>query len=216
MADEIKPSDHTQPDAPVDEIVNFAVPVVCGVDEAGRGPLAGPVVAAAVILCLDFVTDGLDDSKCLTPAQREVQRLRIIESPCVWGIGVVEPDEIDRINILQATFLAMRQAVAALCVQPGLVLVDGHLRVPGLTCTQRPIIGGDASEPAIAAASILAKTYRDGLMRKYAEEYPGYGFEKHKGYPTPEHVANLFRLGPCPIHRKSFYPVSSFFEGMAG
>jgi ribonuclease HII len=186
-------------------------PVVCGVDEAGRGPLAGPVVAAAVILCPDFDIEGLDDSKRLTPDRREIQRERIIKSQCRWGIGVVEHDIIDRLNILQATFLAMRQAIAALGIVPEIILVDGNLKIPELTCKQRPIIGGDACEPCISAASILAKTYRDDLMRNFAVEYPEYGFEKHKGYGTEEHLANLLRLGPCPIHRKSFYPVSTYF-----
>jgi ribonuclease HII len=189
----------------------FSGPLICGVDEAGRGPLAGPVVAAAVILCPDFNTAGLDDSKRLTPAKREVQRDRIINSKCLWGIGIVEHDIIDSINILQATFLAMRQAVAALGVSPEIVLVDGRMKIPDLPYKQRPIVGGDASEPCIAAASILAKTHRDDLMRKFAEQYPDYGFEKHKGYGTEEHLANILRLGPCPIHRKSFHPVSTYF-----
>jgi ribonuclease HII len=186
-------------------------PLICGVDEAGRGPLAGPVVAAAVILHPDFETTGLDDSKRLTPAKREIQRDRIIYSKCLWGIGVVEHDIIDRINILQATFLAMRQAVAALGLSPEIVLVDGRMTIPEMPHNQRAIIGGDASEPCIAAASILAKTHRDDLMRKFAEQYPDYGFERHKGYGTEEHLANILRLGPCPIHRKSFHPVSTYF-----
>jgi ribonuclease HII len=184
--------------------------LACGVDEAGRGPLAGPVVAAAVILCSDFDVDGLDDSKRLTPGQRQTQRQRIIGSACIWGIGIVEPNIIDEINILQATFLAMRQAIAALGATPKIVLVDGHMKIPRLSIEQRPIVGGDALVPCISAASILAKTYRDELMHKFAEQYPEYGFEKHKGYATREHVANLLRLGPCPIHRKSFHPVSTY------
>jgi ribonuclease HII len=185
--------------------------LICGVDEAGRGPLAGPVVAAAVILCPDFDIKGLDDSKRLSPARREIQRDRIMNSPCFWGIGMVEPDIVDKINILQATFLAMRQAIATLKCEPELILVDGHLRIPEIGIEQRPIVGGDASEPCIAAASILAKTHRDSLMCQYAKQYPDYGFEKHKGYGTKEHLATLMRLGPCPIHRKSFYPVSTYF-----
>jgi ribonuclease HII len=185
--------------------------LTCGVDEAGRGPLAGPVVAAAVILCADFDIEGLDDSKNLTPLQRETQRKRIMDSACIWGIGVVEPKIIDRINILQASFMAMRQAIAALSVKPDMILVDGHLQIPELNIEQRSIIGGDGIEASISAASILAKTYRDELMCKYAEQYPEYGFEKHKGYATEEHLANLLRLGPCPIHRKSFHPVSTYF-----
>jgi ribonuclease HII len=185
--------------------------LICGVDEAGRGPLAGPVVAAAVILCPEFDTKGLDDSKRLTPAKREAQRTRIMNSPCFWGIGVVEPDKIDEINILQATFLAMREAIASLKIRPEIILVDGHLRIPEISIAQRPIVRGDASEPCIAAASILAKTHRDSIMRQYATQYPEYGFEKHKGYGTKEHLANISRFGPCPIHRKSFYPVSNYF-----
>jgi ribonuclease HII len=189
----------------------FTGPLICGVDEAGRGPLAGPVVAAAVILCPDFDIKGLDDSKRLTPARREAQRIRIMNSPCFWGIGVVEPEIVDKINILQATFLAMRQAIAVLNQEPELILVDGHLRIPKISIEQRPIVRGDASEPCIAAASILAKTHRDSLMCQYAKQYPDYGFEKHKGYGTQEHLANIVRLGPCPIHRKSFYPVSTYY-----
>jgi ribonuclease HII len=189
----------------------FSGPLICGVDEAGRGPLAGPVVAAAVILCDGFDIAGLDDSKRLTPQKREIQRERIINSKSLWGIGIVEHDIVDRINILQATFLVMRQAIAAIGITPEIVLVDGRLKIPELLYNQRPIVGGDGSEACIAAASILAKTHRDDLMRKYAEEFPDYGFEKHKGYGTAEHLANLLRLGPCPIHRKSFYPVSTYF-----
>jgi ribonuclease HII len=190
----------------------FAGPLICGVDEAGRGPLAGPVVAAAVILADNFNLEGIKDSKCLTPARRQVQRIRIMESSCLWGIGVVGPEEIDRINILQASFLAMKKAIESLKISPEMIFVDGHLPIPGLKYKQQPIIGGDALKPCISAASILAKTYRDELMIKYAEEYPSYGFEKHKGYPTLEHVQALTQFGPCLIHRKSFYPVSKYFE----
>jgi ribonuclease HII len=190
------------------------ISLICGVDEAGRGPLAGPVVAAAVILSPEFTIEGIDDSKRLKPAQREFQRDRIINSSCLWGIGVVEPEIVDKINILQATFLAMRQAIAALKIEPELVLVDGRMKIPDLSYEQRAIIGGDGSEACIAAASILAKTHRDALMCKFAEQYPEYGFAKHKGYGTQEHIANIMRLGPCPIHRKSFYPVSTYFVNL--
>lgn len=194
----------------------FAGPLICGVDEAGRGPLAGPVVAAAVILADTFETEGLDDSKRLSPAKREIQRARIVGSSCFWGIGVVEPEKIDKINILQASFMAMRLAIDSMGIEPRIVYVDGHLRIPGLTIPQEPLIRGDALKPCISAASILAKTFRDEIMIKYAIEYPQYGFERHKGYPTPGHLAMLKRHGPCPIHRKSFYPVTLFFEKLGG
>jgi ribonuclease HII len=189
----------------------FTGPLICGVDEAGRGPLAGPVVAAAVILCDRFDISGLDDSKRLSPASREKQRRRIMASESLWGIGIVEPETIDKINILQATFEAMRMAIISLGITPDTILVDGKHKISGIVIEQRAIIGGDGSEPAIAAASILAKTHRDDLMRRYSEIYPDYGFEKHKGYGTAEHIASLNRLGPCPIHRKSFNPVSNYY-----
>jgi len=169
------------------------------------------VVAAAVILCDDFDINGLDDSKRLSPASREKQRQRIMASQSLWGIGIIEPETIDKINILQATFEAMRIAIMSLGVTPETVLVDGNHKIPDIAINQRAIIGGDGSEPAIAAASILAKTHRDDLMRRYSEKYPDYGFEKHKGYGTAEHIASLNRLGPCPIHRKSFNPVSQYY-----
>jgi ribonuclease HII len=186
-------------------------PLICGVDEAGRGPLAGPVVAAAVVLCDGFDTDGIADSKRLTPAQRQRQRERLIGSPCLWGIGVVGHQVIDEVNILQATFLAMQQAIEALGIEPEIVLVDGCQRIPGLLFRQQAIIDGDALEPCISAASILAKTYRDELMMRYSERYPHYGFEKHKGYATLEHLTKIFQYGPCPIHRRSFHPVSTYY-----
>ena len=184
---------------------------ICGVDEAGRGPLAGPVVAAAVILSKGFDYAGLDDSKRLSPAARDRQRQRIIASESHWGIGMVDAETIDKINILQATFEAMRIAIKSLGAIPELVLVDGNHKIPDLDFKQRAVIGGDSSEPAISAASILAKTHRDDLMLKYAELYPEYGFEKHKGYGTAEHIAKIFEYGPCPIHRKSFNPISNYY-----
>jgi len=190
---------------------NFSGPLICGVDEAGRGPLAGPVVAAAVIFSDNFDTNGIRDSKSLTPAQRQKQKQRILASPCLWGIGVVGHEIIDEINILQATFMAMTRALDALGVAPEIALVDGCHRIPNLPFEQSAIIDGDAIEPCISAASILAKTYRDELMIKYSEQFPEYGFERHKGYATPAHVAKLTQHGPCPIHRKSFNPVSTFF-----
>lgn len=190
---------------------DFAGLLICGVDEAGRGPLAGPVVAAAAILADDFDTTGIHDSKLLSPGKREMQKNRILQSSSLWGIGIVEPDVVDRINVLQASLLAMKKAIENLPVAPDIILVDGRYEVPDLEIRQRAIIDGDESETVISAASILAKTYRDEIMSGLDIEYPGYGFGKHKGYPTREHIACLNRLGPCPVHRKSFRPVSKFF-----
>jgi ribonuclease HII len=197
---------------PIFDVADFSAPLICGVDEAGRGPLAGPVVAAAVILCSGFEIDGLDDSKRLTPGRREFQRERLIASHCLWGIGVVDHETIDEINILQATFLAMRRAIHSLGIQPDTVLVDGNHAIPELGLRQKAIINGDHLEPCISAASILAKTHRDEIMRLQAERFPAYGFEKHKGYATAEHLTRLFQHGPCPIHRKSFHPVATLFH----
>ncbi len=189
----------------------FAGPLICGVDEAGRGPLAGPVVAAAVVLADDFDTAGIHDSKMLSPAGREIQRDRIIQSSSLWGIGIVDHAVVDRINVLQASLLAMKKAIENLPVAPDIILVDGRFEIPDLEIRQRAIINGDESEPAVSAASILAKTSRDEIMIGLDREYPGYGFKKHKGYPTRDHIANLNKLGPCPVHRKSFRPVLRFF-----
>lgn len=186
--------------------------MVCGVDEAGRGPLAGPVVAAAVILSSDFDTNGIADSKKLTPLRRNIQRRRIEDSTSLWAIGVVGHDIIDKINILKASLLAMKIAIEKLPMEPDIVYVDGKFEIPELEIRQKAIIGGDDSEVVIAAASILAKTYRDEIMIDLDCEYPGYGFERHKGYPTREHIESLNRLGPSPVHRRSFSPVSGFFE----
>ncbi len=190
----------------------FAGPLVCGVDEAGRGPLAGPVVAAAVILAEDFDTAGIQDSKLLSPAKREMQKNRIINSMCPWGVGIVDPDVVDRINVLQASLVAMKKAIENLPVAPDIVLVDGRFEIPDLGIRQRAIINGDETEAVISAASILAKTYRDEIMAGLDREYPGYGFGKHKGYPTREHIVLLNRLGPCPVHRRSFRPVSEYLN----
>ena len=189
------------------------MPLICGVDEAGRGPLAGPVVAAAILLGDKFDPDGIDDSKALTPSQREIQRLRLLQSGCQWGVGVVSPKLVDELNIHFASFLAMQWAIDQLGIIPDLILVDGRFKIPDLAIEQKAIVGGDKLEPAIGAASILAKTFRDDMMLQYSRIYPEYGFEKHKGYATQEHVANLMSFGPCAIHRKSYYPVSTFFSG---
>ncbi len=191
---------------------DFAGPLICGVDEAGRGPLAGPVVAAAVILADDFDTVGIHDSKLLSPTKREMQKNRIIQSMSLWGIGIVDPDVVDQINVLQASLLAMKKAIENLPFAPDIILVDGRFEIPDLGIRQKAIIDGDESETVISAASILAKTSRDEIMRGLDIEYPGYGFGKHKGYPTGEHIACLNSLGPCPVHRKSFRPVSKFFS----
>lgn len=188
--------------------------ITIGVDEAGRGPLAGPVVAAAVALCRPCVS-GLADSKMLSPAQRAAVEPRI-RRRCAYGIGVVEVDEIDRMNIFQATMLAMTLAVTrvveALGREPGAVLVDGNLtphgRQPGWRWPARAIVGGDATERCISAASILAKEHRDRLMRAYHRAHPDYGWERNMGYGTPEHLAALRRHGPTPLHRRTFAPVA--------
>jgi ribonuclease HII len=179
---------------------------VAGVDEVGRGPLAGPVVAAAVILDPERPIEGLADSKKLSEKRREALDLTIRAQALCWALGRAEPEEIDRINILQASLLAMQRAVAALSTQPGLALVDGN-RAPQLACRVRTIIGGDASEPAISAASIIAKVARDREMVELDARYPGYGLAKHKGYPTKQHLQGLEMLGVSPIHRRTFAPV---------
>lgn len=181
-----------------------------GIDEVGRGPLAGPVVAAAVILP-EYTIPGIGDSKRLSPKQRETAAVAIRAQAVAWAVGRAEVEEIDRINIRQATFLAMRRALALLRVVPDYALVDGR-DCPGLNCPTRPIIGGDASVPAIGAASILAKQARDAEMVLLDAQFPGYGFARHKGYGTPEHLAALARLGPCILHRRSFRPVRDLLE----
>lgn len=178
---------------------------VAGVDEAGRGPWAGPVVAAAVILDAQCIPDGIADSKVLDPEVRERLYHRIAESAQV-GVGIAEVDRIDRDNILNATLWAMSRAVAALSSAPRLVLVDGN-RAPRLACAARTIVKGDALCLSIAAASIIAKVTRDRLMVEVGRSWPDYGFERHKGYGTPEHKAALDRHGPSPHHRRSFRPV---------
>lgn len=176
---------------------------VCGIDEAGRGPLAGPVCAAAVILPLDCHIDGLNDSKKLTEKKREALFPLIQEKALAWGIGWASAEEIDAINILQATFLAMKRAVEQLSVQPGWALVDGN-RMPPLDIPGETVVKGDAQCASIAAASILAKVSRDRLLEEWDTLYPEYGFAKHKGYGTKAHYDAILRHGVLPIHRKSF------------
>jgi ribonuclease HII len=179
---------------------------VVGVDEVGRGPLAGAVVTAAVILDPNKPIVGLADSKKLTAKQRERLEPLIKEHALAWAIGRAEPEEIDQINILQATLLAMKRAVEGLSIMPTEALVDGN-QAPDLNCPVTTVIKGDQSEPAIAAASIIAKVARDSEMVEMEAKYPGYGFAKHKGYPTQQHQQALMELGVTDIHRRSFKPV---------
>lgn len=181
---------------------------VCGVDEAGRGPLVGAVVAAAVILDPARPIAGLADSKKLSPAVRERLAVEIREKAIAWCVAEASAEEIDRINILQATMLAMKRAVEGLKVQPSHALIDGNRIPTGLPCGAEAIVKGDAKEPAISAASILAKTARDAQMVALDADYPQYGFAKHMGYPTPIHLAALKVHGPTPQHRRSFGPVA--------
>ncbi len=175
----------------------------CGIDEAGRGPLAGPVCAAAVILPEDWEPEGLNDSKKLTEKTRERLYEEITQHALSWSVAFADHEEIDRVNILQATFLAMRRAADGLNVRPVFALVDGN-RDPKLGIPTRCEIKGDGRYACIAAASVLAKVSRDRLMQEYEREYPGYGFGKHKGYPTKQHYEAIEALGPCPIHRLTF------------
>lgn len=185
--------------------------LICGVDEAGRGPLAGPVCAAAVILDPQRPIPGLKDSKKLAAANRIRLAEEIRRHALAWSVAWANPEEIDRLNILNATLLAMRRAVEGLAIRPALALIDGN-RCPALDIPARAIVRGDASEPCISAASILAKTERDKEMRRLADIHPQYGFERHAGYPTPEHLAALAAYGPCAAHRRSFAPVRKFMQ----
>jgi ribonuclease HII len=181
--------------------------IIAGVDEAGRGPLAGPVIAAAVILNPDRRINGLADSKILSEAKREALFLKIQEHALAWAVGRAEVFEIDAINILQASMLAMQRAVAALSITPDIAYVDGNYP-PKLTCAVKTIIGGDALHTAISAASIVAKVTRDREMHELDKQYPQYGFAQHKGYGTKAHLAALATHGVCDIHRRSYEPVA--------
>jgi len=181
---------------------------IAGVDEVGRGPLAGPVVTAAVILPDVFDLPGLTDSKKLTKKRREYLSVAIKEQALAWALGEATVQEIDQLNILHATMLAMQRAVSALTIQPELILVDGN-RTPEFNVQARAVVGGDGIEPAISAASIIAKVTRDKLMADYAEQYPAYGFERNSGYPTKQHRAALIEHGATSIHRRSFAPVQA-------
>jgi ribonuclease HII len=180
---------------------------VAGVDEAGRGPLAGPVVAAAVILPPGGRIEGVDDSKRLTAGERTRLFDVIGERAVAVGVGIADPATIDRVNILEATRLAMRQALAALAAAPELVLTD-YVALDGLGCPQKNLVQGDRRSASVAAASIVAKVTRDRIMESADRDYPEYGFGRHKGYPTPEHRAALGRHGPCPLHRRTFAGVA--------
>ncbi len=185
---------------------------MAGVDEAGRGCWAGPVVAAAVILPADWCPEGLDDSKKLTAKKREVLCDEICTSALAWGACAVSAKTIDQVNILQATMLAMKRSVAKLSVTPDLVLVDG-LQIPDIPHLAEPLVKGDATSAAIAAASILAKTFRDRVMVVWDRHYPGYGFSSHKGYGAAVHQKALASLGPCAIHRFSYKPIAILDQG---
>lgn len=180
---------------------------IAGIDEAGRGPLAGPVVAGACLIPEGVFIPGVDDSKKLTPVRRaELYKLITGDQRIIWGVGIVSSQEIDRINILQATIMAMKQALLNLSVEPDILLVDGldlkHKKIPS-----KKIIKGDEKSHSIAAASILAKETRDRLMEEYHLEWPQFGFDRHKGYGTPQHIDAIFTYGPCPIHRMTFEPI---------
>ncbi|TEA77759.1 ribonuclease HII [Allopusillimonas ginsengisoli] len=180
---------------------------IAGIDEAGRGPLAGPVFAAAVILDPGRRIRGLNDSKKLTAGHREELGYLIRERALAWCVASASVDEIDTLNILQATMLAMRRACEGLSMQPDKALIDGNCLPRGLACVAEPVIGGDATVKAISAASILAKTARDADCLTLHEQYPCYGFDQHKGYGTAVHLERLRQHGPCPAHRRSFSPV---------
>lgn len=213
------------PDADVDTVASVAVhdeapaartrakpKLTAGVDEAGRGPLAGPLVVAAVILHPRRRIDGIDDSKVLSEAQREALYAQITTRALCWSVVVVEVEEIDRINIFHATMAGMERALRALSVAPEHALIDGNRLPKSLPCPARAIVGGDASKPAIGAASILAKVTRDRLMVQLCAQHPAYGFSRHKGYSTPEHLDALRRHGPCVLHRRSYAPVREAME----
>jgi ribonuclease HII len=200
--------------APGQAVLDWRAPgLTAGVDEAGRGPLAGPVVAAAVVLDPARPVAGLADSKALAPRRRETLAVEIRGCAVAWGLGWADAAEVDELNVLQATFLAMRRALLALGTPPSHVVFDGD-RCPDLRglpfhCTAEAVVRGDATVPSVSAASILAKCARDEHMCLLDARYPGYGLARHKGYPTAEHLEALRRLGPSPVHRLSFAPVQS-------
>jgi ribonuclease HII len=188
---------------------------IAGVDEAGRGPLAGPVVSAAVIFSDDIQIKGINDSKQLTPEEREALFHEIMEKAVAVGVGYVDNMLIDRINILQSTYLSMLRSIKKLSVMPDIVLVDGY-PIPDLPLKQENIIKGDAKSISIAAASIVAKVHRDRIMEFYGMEYPEYDFQSNKGYATKKHVEIVFKKGPCEIHRKTFSPIKEILNRIFG
>ncbi|KAA0020002.1 ribonuclease HII [Salinicola corii] len=196
-----------------DIVIEYEGHLIAGVDEVGRGPLIGSVVAAAVILDPGCPIDGLTDSKCLSAARREALDLRIRECALAFSIAEASPREIDSLNIYHATHLAMRRAIDALPTPAEYLLVDGN-RLPGHACPGQAVVKGDLRHPAISAASILAKVARDAQMLDLDASYPEYGFRRHKGYPTPEHLEALARLGPLTEHRSSFAPVRERLAGV--
>ncbi|HEU4622933.1 MAG TPA: ribonuclease HII [Burkholderiaceae bacterium] len=187
--------------------------LTCGIDEAGRGPLAGPVVAAAVILDPEKPIAGLADSKVLSPARRNALAIEIRERAVAWCVAEASVEEIDTINILQATLLAMRRAVQGLSVTPELALIDGN-QLPRINVRAQAVVKGDARVPAISAASILAKTVRDAMLDDLHEQHPMYGFDQHRGYGTQAHLSALIAHGPCMHHRRSFAPVAAALQRM--
>lgn len=188
---------------------------ICGVDEVGRGPLAGPVVAAAVIMPKNLNIDELNDSKKMTKAQRERVFDRINELSLVFSVGIINNEKIDQINILQASLLAMKKAVSCLKIKTEVVLVDGIYEIPNISCKQYPVIGGDAICSAISAASVIAKVTRDKIMEEYQDDYPSFTFANHKGYPTANHLRELKEFGPTEIHRKTYKPVAELINQYA-
>lgn len=192
------------------EARNAGIKLIAGIDEAGRGPLAGPVVAAAVILDIDANIEGINDSKLLSSKQRDKLFSKIHQNALSIGLSIVEPETIDRINILQATRLAMTKAITNLAFKPGLLLIDGPITLD-INTRQIPIIKGDRLSISISAASIIAKVTRDDIMKSFHNMYPEYGFYKNKGYGTKEHVAALKKYGPCKIHRKSFAGIGEYY-----
>ncbi len=186
------------------ELRSQGLQAICGVDEAGRGPLAGPVVAAAVILPIDFSPEGIADSKQISAARRESAYARITGEALAYGIAESSVAEIDDLNVLQATFLAMRRAVEALDRRPDYLLIDGNMTIPGMKLPSQAVIGGDGKVLSIACASILAKVHRDKIMCDYHQLYPQFGFDRHKGYATHEHRQMIAQFGAVEIHRKSF------------
>ncbi len=201
-----------RPDLTAEDAIGGESTVVCGVDEAGRGPWAGPVVAAAVVLNRSDIPPGLNDSKKLTPRRRAILFDAIHTAAAAVGIGIAGVDEIDALNILRANDLAMRRAIEALDPVPGAALVDGNRVPPGLPCRAQALIGGDGRSLSVAAASIIAKVTRDRIMAGLAKAHPGYGWERNQGYGTAEHRTALDRLGVTPHHRRSFRPIHNMLR----